>query len=52
MLPFQLASELHPFPLGLIRILGFFLLCEMALPHCSYRSCPALSNLSDIDYYG
>jgi hypothetical protein len=32
---FQFAFELHPFPLELIRIHGFLLLCEMALPHSS-----------------
>ena len=39
---FQSALEPHPFPLGFIRILGFLLLCEVALPHCSYRSGPGL----------
>jgi hypothetical protein len=49
---FQLAFELHPFALELIRIDGFVLLCEKALPHCSYLSGPALLNRSGIHQYG
>jgi len=48
----QFAFELHPFPLELIRIHGFLLLCEMAPPYSSYRSGSIIQNFPCTSQYG